>query len=65
MTTLGAMLYGGFFALAALWLFLTADRSEDVAADDHGQAQDLSNSTSTSAGPAGSSPCLVTHSSQK
>ena len=26
MTTLGAALYFGFFAAAALWLFLTGDR---------------------------------------
>ncbi len=27
MTTLGATFYLGFFALAALWLFVTADSS--------------------------------------
>ena len=32
MTGLGAALYGGFFGLAALWLFLTAERGEGVQA---------------------------------
>lgn len=68
MTGLGASLYLGFFALAALWLFLTSDgplsplsrRSQD-----HGQRPDRSNSASTSAGSDGSRPWLVSHSSRK
>lgn len=62
MTALGATLYGGFFGLAALWLFLTAD---DSPAGDQGQRQDLSNSNKASAGAAMSSSMLVSHSSQK
>ena len=62
MTALGAALYGGFFALAALWLFLTAD---DSSAEDQLQEQDLSNSDSFAAGPLVSSSMLVSHSSQK
>lgn len=59
MTTLGAAIYVGFFALAALWLFMTAD------SDDQDQRPDRSNSDSTAEGPAGSSPWLVSHSSSK
>jgi hypothetical protein len=67
MTALGAALYGGFFGLAALWLFVTAEgpAATDQGANGQGQQQDFSKSTSRSAGPAGSSPMLVTHSSQK
>jgi hypothetical protein len=67
MTALGAALYGGFFVLAALWLFLTAEgpAGADDGSAGHDQLQDLSNSTSRSAGSAGSSPMLATHSSQK
>ena len=65
MTGLGASIYLGFFALAALWLFLTSDGPLSRGADDQDQRPDLSNSTSASAGPAGSSPRLVSHSSQK
>jgi hypothetical protein len=67
MTVLGAAIYGGFFALAALWLFLTAEgpASADQGPTGQGQRQDFSNSTSRAADSAGSSPMLVTHSSQK
>ncbi len=65
MTALGAAIYGGFFGLAALWLFLTQDGAGDEAADGQGQLQDRSNSTSVLADSAGSSPRLLTHSSQK
>jgi hypothetical protein len=67
MTVLGAALYGGFFALAALWLFVTAEgpAGADDGATGQGQPQDFSNSTSRSVGSAGSSPMLATHSSQK
>ena len=58
MTALGAAIYGGFFALAALWLFLTSE-------DDQLQEQELSNSDSFAAGPLTSSSMLVSHSSQK
>lgn len=67
MTGLGASIYLGFFALAALWLFLTSEGplTRTRGAEDHGQRPDLSNSASTSADAEGSSPWLVSHSSQK
>lgn len=67
MTVLGAVLYGGFFLLAALWLFVTAEGpdSEADGPGDQDQRHERSNSTSASAAPAGSRPCLVTQSSQK
>ncbi len=45
MTALGAVVYGGFFLLAALWLVVTGDYdgAENI---DQPQRQDLSNSTS-------------------
>lgn len=49
MTGLGAALYGGFFGLAALWLFLTADRAPDGGeAPDQTQRPERSNSASAS-----------------
>jgi len=68
MTGLGASIYLGFFALAALWLFLTSDgplTGRSGRSDDQGQRPERSNSTRTSAHSEGSSPWLVTHSSQK
>ena len=65
MTGLGASIYLGFFALAALWLFLTSDGPLTGQADDQGQRPERSNSTSTSAHSDGSSPWLLSHSSQK
>ena len=65
MTGLGASIYLGFFALAALWLFLTSDGPLSGVSGDQGQRPDRSNSTSTSVSPDGSSPWLVSHSSQK
>lgn len=59
MTALGAALYLGFFALAALWLFMTADGA------DQDQVPDSSNSASTAAGPDGSSPWPLSQSSLK
>lgn len=56
MTALGAAIYLGFFALAALWLLLTAD---------HDQEPDLSNSASTAAEPEGSSPWAASQSASK
>jgi hypothetical protein len=64
MTALGASVYLGFFALAALWLFLTSDGPLS-GSHDQGQRPDRSNSTSTSADVEGSSRWLVSHSSQK
>lgn len=65
MTGLGASIYLGFFALAALWLFLTSDGPLPRGADDQGQRPDRSNSASTAADSDGSSPWLVSHSSLK
>jgi hypothetical protein len=81
MTALGATIYGGFFGLAALWLFLTADRGELAQDADHPKPQDAdqptpqdadqpnepvrSNSVSTADALVGSSPCSASQSSQK
>jgi hypothetical protein len=65
MTGLGASIYLGFFAIAALWLFLTADGPLSGGSDDQGQRHDRSKSTSTPADGDGSMPWLVSHSSQK
>lgn len=63
MTGLGAAIYGGFFALAALWLFLTSDyagfrRSQR-------QEPERSNWTSADADSDVSSEWLVSQSSSK
>jgi hypothetical protein len=63
MTGLGAAIYLGFFALAALWLFITPD--EPIQSDDQGQRPERSNSTSTSAEAEGSNSWLASHSSLK
>ncbi len=67
MTGLGAALYGGFFGLAALWLFLTADRgpAPDDSPPDQVQRPDRSNSASASAAHNGSSSCCASQSSSK
>ena len=65
MTGLGASIYLGFFALAALWLFLTSDGPLTGRADDQGQRPERSNSTSTSAQTDGSRSWLLSHSSSK
>ena len=65
MTGLGASIYLGFFVLAAVWLFLTADGPLMGGSDDQDQRPDRSNSASKSADSAGLSPWLVSHSSQK
>jgi len=65
MTGLGASIYIGFFAMAALWLFLTSDGPLSGGSDDQGHRPERSNSTSTSAGSEGSSPWALSHSSQK
>jgi hypothetical protein len=64
MTGLGATIYIGFFALAAVWLFLTSDWVGGEA-DDQGQRPDRSNSASTADEAEGSSPWLVSQSSLK
>jgi hypothetical protein len=63
MTGLGAAIYLGFFALAALWLFITPDGP--IESDDQGQRPERSNSTSTSAEAEGSNSWLASHSSLK
>ena len=55
MTGLGAALYGGFFGLAALWLFLTAERSEGVQTPDQPTKPVRSNSFSAEDASVGSS----------
>jgi hypothetical protein len=67
MTGLGAAIYGGFFALAALWLFLTSDYAGFARRSDDGAAQwpERSNSTNIAADSEGSSPRLVSHSASK
>ena len=65
MTGLGASIYLGFFAVAALWLFLTSDGPLTGGSDDQVQRPERSNSTSTEAASPGSSPWLVSQSSQK
>ena len=52
MTALGAVVYGGFFLLAALWLVVTGDY--DWAEPGQDQPQDRSNSTNSPACPLGS-----------
>jgi hypothetical protein len=65
MTGLGASIYLGFFALAALWLFLTSDGPLTRGSGDQDQRPDRSNSASRPADSAGARPFLVSHSSQK
>ena len=65
MTGLGATLYCGFFALAALWMLVTSEGPVAGDPNDQGQRPERSNSTNTSAELEGSSPCVASHSSQK
>jgi len=70
MTGLGALLYCGFFALAALWLFATSDyraayRAAWNGRHDHPQRPERSNSASAVTASAESSPRLLTHASSK
>ena len=53
MTALGAVVYGGFFLLAALWLVVTGDY-DAIDDTDQTQAQDRSNPASTPACSLGS-----------
>ena len=64
MTGLGALLYCGFFGLAALWLFFTSDYR---AAMRTGQSQrpECSNSASAATASLESRPRLLTHASSK
>ena len=63
MTGLGAAIYGGFFALAALWLFLTSDYAGFRRS--RGQDPERSNSFSADAEADGSNEWLLSHSSSK
>lgn len=65
MTGLGAAIYGGFFGLAALWLFLTAESAEGAAESAQANEPVRSNSISMADTLVGSSPCSASHSSQK
>ncbi|KAA0097595.1 hypothetical protein CIW49_17205 [Mycolicibacterium sp. P1-18] len=67
MTGLGATIYFGLFAIAALWLFATSDRFGRglFPSGDQTQRPERSNSWSTDADAAGSSPWLVSHSESK
>jgi hypothetical protein len=69
MTGLGATIYFGLFAIAALWLFATSDRfsfsRSAFQSGDQSQRPERSNSWSTDADSEGSSPWLVSHSESK
>jgi hypothetical protein len=58
MTVLGTFIYLGFFALAALWLFLTAEADQD-------QLPERSNSVSAAADSDRSSPWALSQSALK
>lgn len=67
MTGLGATIYFGLFAIAALWLFATSDRfgRGALSRGDQVQRPVRSNSWSTEPDSDGSSPRLLSHSSSK
>ena len=66
MTGLGAAIYFGLFAVAAVWLFVTSDRFRSRGTwPDQSQVPDRSNSTSTFDDSEGSNPWLVSHSASK
>src|ERR1700712_3408506 len=67
MTGLGATIYFGLFAIAALWLFATSDRFSRGLFHVGRQTQrpERSKSWSTEADPDGSNPWLVSHSPSK
>lgn len=65
MTGLGALLYCGFFALAALWLFATSDYRVAFNAGRQTHVPERSNSDNAPAAAGKSSPRLLTHSSSK
>lgn len=66
MTGLGALLYCGFFGLAALWLFATSDyRAAWLGRQGQPQLPERSNSASAATASADSSPRLLTHASSK
>lgn len=57
MTGLGAAVYCGFFALAALWLFATREPDDEPVGDDQTQVPERSNSAMASATQPGSRSC--------
>ena len=67
MTGLGATIYFGLFAIAALWLFATSDRFNRGAFQSGDQAQrpERSNSWITEEDSDGSNPWFASHSSSK
>ena len=67
MTGLGATMYFGLFAIAALWLFATSDRFARgvFQSGDQAQRPERSNSWITGDDSEGSSPWLVSHSESK
>jgi hypothetical protein len=71
MTGLGATIYFGLFAIAALWLFLTSDRfgrargSFGLGGRDQTQRPESSNSWRAAVDSDVSSPWAVSHSASK
>lgn len=65
MTGLGAVVYCGFFGLAALWLFATSDYRAAVRGAHHAHAPERSNSVNVATAAAESKPRLFTHASSK
>ena len=71
MTGLGAAIYFGLFAIAALWLFVTSDgfgrarSSFGFGERDQDQRPERSNSWSAAVDSDGSSPRLVSHPASK
>jgi len=66
MTGLGAAIYFGLFAVAAVWLFMTSERFRGSDKwTDQSQRPDRSNSMSTFDDSEGSNPWLVSHSASK
>lgn len=67
MTGLGATIYFGLFAIAALWLFATSERfgRNVFQSGDHTQRPERSNSWSTEADAEGSNPWLLSQPGSK
>ena len=63
MTGLGAAIYGGFFGLAALWLFATADGGGR--SDSQDQDPERSNSTNAADASLESRLCSLSQSASK
>jgi hypothetical protein len=69
MTGLGATIYFGLFAVAAVWLFVTSEHFDGARrtfpSRDQAQRPDRSNSTRVAADAPGSRPRLFSHSASK